>query len=269
MASKTFFQRKEIKYILTKKQAIKLKEDMKSFMAPDQYGGSTIYSIYYDTPDRVMIRRSIEKPIYREKLRIRSYGVAKDDDIVYIEMKRKFKKVVYKRRAKMKNHEAMDYMSGKNCRLDLEGDSQVMNELSYFKGFYGDLVPSMFISYDREAYFGLDDDSFRMTLDENICARDYDFDLTKGAYGALILPEDKVLLEVKTMNGLPIWFLKFLEECGLYKARFSKYALAYERFTFGYSATYDDVMGDHINDDIHRLENKYFEKYYGGNLNVI
>lgn len=243
MASKSFFQRREIKYLLDRKQVNELRNIMKNYMEADEFGFSTIYSIYYDTPNKRLIRAALEKPLYREKLRIRSYGRAKDDDIVYVEIKKKFKKVVYKRREKMKSYQAKEFLKTDERYHDSNSDneknsqdsyidrsSQVLKELRYFKVNYGELVPSAFISYDREAYFGKNDDSFRMTFDENICVRDYDFDLSKGAYGHELLPEGKILLEVKTMEGLPFWLLKFLDENNLRRANFSKYGLGYTRY---------------------------------------
>lgn len=241
MDSKSFFQRREIKYLLDRKQVNELKSIMKDHMEADEFGFSTIHSIYYDTPNKRLIRASLDKPLYREKLRIRSYGKANDDDIVYVEIKKKFKKVVYKRREKMKSSQAREFFDtkkDKNCieeknngRFDyIDKSSQVLKELKYFKVNYGELIPSAFISYDREAYFGKNDDSFRMTFDEDICFRDYDFDFSKGAYGHQLLPEGKILLEVKTMEGLPFWLLRFLDENNLRKANFSKYGLGYTRY---------------------------------------
>lgn len=109
----SIFKRYEKKYILTSWQKQKFLETAKLYLAKDKYFHSTICSIYYDTPSRLMIRNSIEKPIYKEKLRLRSYGTPSADDKVFIELKKKYRGVVYKRRTAMTLREAEMFLSGK------------------------------------------------------------------------------------------------------------------------------------------------------------
>ena len=218
------FKRHELKYIINEQQMNKLIEILGLYMDEDKYYKSTIRNIYYDTPNFLLIRTSIEKPEYKEKLRIRSYKLVSGDDEVFVELKKKFHKVVYKRR------EVLSYTA---ARLFLDqkirpNDKQITKEIEYTLDFYNNLKPAIFLSYDRLAYIGKDDKNLRITFDRNIMWRDYDLDLTKDAYGDLILDKDLILMEVKTVMGLPRWLLDFLGENKIYKQSFSKYGNVYK-----------------------------------------
>lgn len=225
MSYQNVFKRYELKYLITKEQQKLLLEVMKEYMDPDQFGKSTICNIYLDTPSKILIRRSNEKPIYKEKLRIRSYGIAASDTTVFVELKKKYNNVVYKRRISMAETDAMNYIT-KGIKPGIE--SQITKEINYFCKFYPGLEPALFMSYERKAFFSKNDSNFRMTFDENILCRDYDLNLKTGAYGTPLLAGDMVLLEVKTSLGIPIWLTKFLSENKLYKTSFSKYGNAYK-----------------------------------------
>lgn len=218
------FKRYEAKYQLTLEQLELIKKEFQKYMIADEHGENTICSLYYDTPDFRLIRRSIEKPIYKEKLRIRSYGLASADTDVFVELKKKYKKVVYKRRISLTETEAMHYLS----TGEISKHSQVTNEIDYFREFYKDLKPSMLLSYKREAFFAKDDHDFRVTFDREILWRDYDLALSKGIYGKSLLDDNTILMEVKTAEAIPLWMVRFLSENHIYKTSFSKYGTAYQ-----------------------------------------
>ena len=223
MAIQTVFKRYEIKYIITEEQCEKLKALFSEYMTGDEYGNSTIRNIYYDTPSYLLIRNSVEKPVYKEKLRLRSYSAATPDSIVFLEVKKKFEDVVYKRRLKIKEKEAVDYISN---RVPLP-DSQIFREIDYFVSFYENLIPRVVISYEREAFYSKYESTFRVTFDKNVLYREDDLSLQSGVYGKRILPEGKVLMEVKTAYAIPLWLTSFLSENKIYKTSFSKYGTAY------------------------------------------
>ena len=225
MKSNNIFERYEIKYLITNRQRKTIMSAMQPYMKPDEYGRSTICNIYYDTPDYYLIRRSLEKQVYKEKLRVRSYGRADSCDNVFVELKKKYQEVVYKRRISLPEREAMFYL-GSDASGGLNG--QIGSEIDYFRFFYKHLAPKVYISYDREAFYDREDDSFRVTFDENIMWRDRDLSLTKPAYGSTILPPDTSLMEVKTSGGIPLWMTSVLSENGIFKTSFSKYGRAYE-----------------------------------------
>ena len=162
---KTVFRRYELKYLLTSEQKEKVLRAMKPYMSLDNYGRTTIRNIYFDTDNYRLIRRSIEKPFYKEKIRVRSYMRATDESDVFVELKKKFDSVVYKRRIPLKEADAMMWLR----TGEYPGEStQISDEIDYFISYYGKLRPTVFLSYEREAYYTNEKSDFRITFDENI-----------------------------------------------------------------------------------------------------
>lgn len=223
MSYQTVFKRYEMKYSISLEQQQLIKSKMYEYMDCDKYGRSTICNIYFDTPNFVLIRRSIEKPIYKEKLRLRSYGVANEDSTVFLELKKKYKSVVYKRRISMKENEAMGYL----CEQKPVPDMQITREIHYFCNQYHGLQPAVLLSYEREAFYEKDNADFRITFDENILWRDSDLSLCAGVYGEPILNSGNVLMEIKTGTAIPLWMVEILSKNKIYKTSFSKYRNAY------------------------------------------
>lgn len=226
MKNQTIFKRYEIKYLITKKQKEIIKATMAQYMKGDSYGRNTIFNIYLDTPDSLIIRRSMDKPIYKEKLRVRSYGKADMDSVVFVELKKKFEDVVYKRRVAMKCRDAFEYLcNGKRPSVS----NQITNETDYFCKLYKDIKPMVFLSYEREAFYGKDDHDFRVTFDENILWRDSDLSLCAEKYGSPLISDDMSLMEIKTAGSMPLWMAHVLTENKIYKTSFSKYGNAYRQ----------------------------------------
>lgn len=218
------FRRRELKFLVTREQRAALQRLLEEKMVPDKYGRSTICNLYYDTPDYRLIRHSLEKPVYKEKLRLRSYGRIGPGVDVFLEMKKKYKGIVYKRRVKVSQEEAMAFMER---RAPLPKDSQIARELVYFRDYYKTLEPRVYLSYEREAWYDPVDSGFRMTLDRNIRYRTTDFDLRSDYDGQALLPPDMSLLEVKASGGIPMWLTEHLSQQKLHKQSFSKYGTAY------------------------------------------
>lgn len=231
MSDQMIFKRYEIKYMLTREQKQELCRLMEHEMIADEHGRSTIQSLYYDTPDYLLIRRSLDKPFYKEKLRLRSYGVATEDSNVFIELKKKYDSVVYKRRISMTEHNACEYLQDRKPAED----SQIAREIDYCIRYYGNLAPRVLLTYEREAFYHKNDRNLRITFDENILWRDYDVDLKAGIYGNPILDDDQVLMEVKTAGSMPLWLVRFLTAKRIYKTSFSKYGTAYEGGIYHYA----------------------------------
>ncbi|MBQ7245415.1 MAG: polyphosphate polymerase domain-containing protein [Firmicutes bacterium] len=227
------FARHEIKYILTAEQRRTVMRGIKDRMIPDPHGMSTIRNIYYDTPDYRLIRRSLEKPSYKEKIRLRSYGSPTEDTVVFLELKKKFDKVVYKRRVELKERDAEKYMAGELGLEELKeriaevSNPQIAKEIDYFKNYYKNLKPMVYLSYDRCAYFSEEDESLRITFDKNIRWRGNDVRLTSEEGGEDLLAEGESLMEIKTATALPIWLVEVLNQAKARPASFSKYGKAY------------------------------------------
>ena len=225
MGSQMVFRRYEIKYLMTRRQRDAVLAAMEPRMTLDEYGRSSIRNVYLDTPDFRLIRRSLEKPVYKEKLRVRSYGRAGANDRVFVELKKKYDGVVYKRRLALPLIEAQACLAG---RLALP-DTQIGHEIAYALAFYRDLAPAMFLSYEREAYYEKDGGEFRVTFDDSIRFRQEQLTLDSDPCGTPLLGPDQVLMELKASGGIPLWMVRALSEQRIYKTSFSKYGTAYRR----------------------------------------
>lgn len=225
MAFQMKFKRYELKYLLTAKQKEQLLEVMKPYMKLDQYGHSIIRNIYYDTDTYRLIRQSLEKPTYKEKLRVRSYVKASLKSDVFVELKKKYKSVVYKRRIALPEQQVVCWLSGQS---QCTQQNQISREIDYFLEFYKTLHPAVFLSYKREAFYSLEDDDFRITFDENILYRKNDLSLESEVYGTPILNKNQILMELKTFGGIPLWMSHFLNQQNIQKTSFSKYGIAYQ-----------------------------------------
>jgi SPX domain protein involved in polyphosphate accumulation len=220
------FRRRELKFLLNDDQCSVIRDALQRKMEPDAHGENTICNIYYDTPDYRLIRHSLEHPVYKEKIRLRSYGVATADSDIYLELKKKYKGVVYKRRVKVTEAEGMAFMD----RLGpLRKQNQISREILYFRDFYKTLQPQVYLCYDRQAWYDPQDRGFRMTLDRNIRYRTSDLSLSSPCAGREILKQDQTLLEVKAEGAVPLWLVELLTEEQIFKQSFSKYGRAYEQ----------------------------------------
>lgn len=226
MTVQTVFKRYELKYLLDEKQRDAVFSAMGPYMRPDEYGETTIRNVYLDTENYRLVRRSIERPDYKEKLRVRSYCTASRDSSVFVELKKKYDSVVYKRRIILPHDKAVDWVSG---RAYCPKDTQISREIDYFLSYYGALRPAVFLSYDRRAFFSPEGGGFRMTFDTNIKSRIDELTLISEAYGTSLLPDGVTLLECKCGGGLPLWLVHVLTKEHIFKTSFSKYGAAYEK----------------------------------------
>ena len=224
MKIQTVFERTETKYILTLSQRRALLEKIEQYVKPDEYGESTVCSLYFDTDNHRLIRQSMEKPTYKEKLRLRSYGTPKRDGNVFLELKKKYNGVVYKRRLTLSYNAAMAYIR----RGVLPEDSQIMREIDWAMKYYDGIAPKMFIAYDRTAFYSKQDHELRVTFDRNVRFRTDNLDLAKGNYGERILDPSLCIMEIKALSAMPMWLTKALGELKIYPGSFSKYGTAYQ-----------------------------------------
>ena len=219
------FKRIEKKYLLSEAQYDALLQRIGTHLEPDRYGRSTVLSLYLDTPDHRIIRSSMEAVDYKEKLRLRSYGTAGADSTVFLELKKKFGGVVYKRRAAMTLREAERYL-----QMGIKPfESQIMSELDWAMRLYGRPAGAMLIACEREAWFDEEHPDLRLTFDRNIRCRENELRLDRGSAGLRLLPEDTVLLEIKTAGAMPLWLADALDAEKILPGSFSKYGAAYMR----------------------------------------
>ena len=224
MAYENVFKRYEKKYLVSALTKKRLLAEMNKYMQPDEYPRSVISNIYYDNDENTLIRRSLDKPVFKEKFRLRSYCVPKDDTTVFLEIKRKYKGVVYKRRVGLTYKSAESFMHNDTLpdtsRLDFAG-KQILKEIEYFKAMY-DPKPFAFVGYERVSLAGKDGLELRITFDDNIRTRNTDLRLSDGDYGQFLLDPGMCLMEIKAYGAYPMWLTRALSENKLYPVSFSK-----------------------------------------------
>lgn len=217
------FKRYEKKYLITPEQYGLFKEKTLLYIKPDEHSKYTLCNLYYDTDSYSLIRASLEKPVYKEKLRIRSYGVPGPEDRVFVELKKKYNGVVYKRRAVLPESSAYEFLS-----LHSSTHSQIEKEIAYFQSFHYSF-PKVFIAYDREAYQGINNSELRITFDTNIRWRTDRLKLSDGDDGYPLLNNNLILLEIKAPGNYPLWLSKILSELKIFPVSFSKYGTCYKK----------------------------------------
>ena len=229
MENQMIFKRYELKYLVTKEQRDEILWAMEPYMTADRFFHSSIRNIYCDTPNYRLIRQSLDKPVYKEKLRLRSYGPAGMGDEIFVELKKKYRSVVYKRRLSMPETAALDWI----CLGKPSGQhSQIGDEIDYFMKYYETLAPKVFLSYEREAFYTRDGDDFRVTFDDHILCRQEELSLEAGVWGTPLLDPGKVLMEIKTSGGIPLWMTHVLAQEQVFKTSYSKYGTAYQNIIF-------------------------------------
>ena len=226
------FNRYEHKYKLDRETFEKVLEILDAHMDMDSHNKDhipyTIANIYFDTPDDYLIRTSLDKPEYKEKLRLRAYGVPDMDSKVFLEIKKKFNGIVNKRRTKLTLEEAYRFIeTGKAPEPKDYMNKQVLRELEYFLKIYN-VSPKLYLAYDRIAYFEKGNKDLRISFDMNIRSRRYDLALEKGDYGERILKEDVYIMEIKTSLAKPLWITHMLADLNIRRNRFSKYGTEFK-----------------------------------------
>lgn len=228
------FNRYEKKYLLDHAVFEPFYYELLEYMDPDDYVKQNsfypISNIYFDTINDTLIRNSISRPKYKEKLRLRAYGVPPENAKVFLELKKKVYGRVNKRRTKIRINEAHDFVcNGIDPEIKEYMNPQVLSEIKYFLTQY-QLQPKVYLAYERKALFSKADRGLRITFDTNIRSRRYDLRLEYGDHGELLLEEGQWLMEIKAERALPVWLTKLLSKYELYPIRFSKYGNEYKKF---------------------------------------
>ena len=222
--TKLTFKRYEKKYLLSAEGYARLLRRMAEYIEPDEYHTSTVCSIYYDGDDFHLIRHSIDAPIYKEKLRVRSYNPTGPDSMAFVELKKKYKGIVYKRRVAMTGRQAEAWLSGAAAPPE---DSQMAREIQWFL-HENTPRPRVMIACDRISWRARENPELRITFDERIRWRDRDLSFSAGDGGELLLPDGEVLMELKIPGAAPLWLAHLLSEQGLFPTSFSKYGMCYK-----------------------------------------
>ena len=217
------FKRYEKKYLLSREQYGQLWARLEPRLEPDRFFQSTVLSLYYDWEDFRLIRSSIEQPVYKEKLRLRSYNVPGAEGEVFVELKKKYKGIVYKRRVRMTEREAEDYLAGRRGSPD---HGQISREIDWFLKT-NPVQAKVLIACDRRAYVGREEPGLRLTFDSSIRWRDTQLNLTAGDFGQELLEDGQVLMEIKMPESAPLWLAELLSSLEIFPRSFSKYGQCY------------------------------------------
>lgn len=223
MDKNKIFRRKETKYLLSKKKYDELIKELKKYLKKDKYYESTICNVYFDTENYDLIINSINKPKYKEKVRIRSYNIPSLEDTIFLELKKKYDGIVGKRRISIKLKDFYSFLKTGNL---INNDIQIKSEIEYYFRKY-ELKPKLYLAYDRLSYYSKDNKDFRITFDRNLRSREEDMNLELGDSGKLYFKEDTYIMETKVLGAYPIWFTEILSKLKIYPISFSKYGSIY------------------------------------------
>ncbi len=227
------FNRYENKYMLDADTFEAFRRELSQYMTLDAYNQQqktyTITNLYYDTPGSQLIRTSLQHPKYKEKLRLRAYGVPSADTPVYVEIKKKVAGLVNKRRSALPLNDAYTFLqTGILPEAQPGQNRQVLREVSYILETRP-LHPALYLAYDRIAYFGTDQHDLRVSFDHNICTRRHCLALENGSHGTPLLPDEQWLMEIKTAQSIPLWLCRLLSKYEIYPTHFSKYGTEYQQ----------------------------------------
>ena len=247
------FKRIEKKYMFTREKYNELMKRLENKLDPNEFPNSKLLNIYFDTDSYDLAIRSIQKPIYKEKIRLRSYNVPNEDSKLFLELKKKYKGVVGKRRIAISKAQYEEYLS-KGTITNVE-NKQIFEEIDYEYKKYG-LKPKVMVAYDRVAYYIKENHDIRITFDFNLRSRTTDVDLFMGDAGKKFFENDTVILEIKSCEAMPIWFAKILNELEIYPTSFSKYGEIYKKQVLQRKETdtYAICGLDFINKDIEKIK---------------
>lgn len=229
------FKRYELKYIINEETKFKLLNALEGRITADVHGDENgfynINNLYFDSDSRIFLSETVNKKRFRQKLRLRAYNDVDLDSNVFLEIKKKHKGVVSKRRTLLKLDSAYDFLK-LNDKIDDYGmykpsNVQILREVEFLKNYF-ELKPKVIVSYDRQAFQGVIEDDLRITFDSNLRRRWVDLVVEKGPWGDLFLDRNQYILEVKVNNRVPLWLARILNELQCYQQSFSKYTSCYE-----------------------------------------
>jgi len=226
------FRRREKKYLITGEQGAALQRLVSWYTAIDQQGEYLIQDLYYDTDNWDIISKSIEKPSFKEKLRLRFYGEYNSESQGFLEMKRKYEGIVYKRRIAL----PLSELKKRGVRETVSAvDSQISREISYFL-LTNRVSEKIHIAYKRTAYTGIENKGLRITFDRDIVFHlcpmnnnNFSEFNPENDRQIQIIEQNQMLMEIKTADAIPLWLTRVLSENNIFPVTFSKFGVCYVR----------------------------------------
>lgn len=232
--AKEVFNRYELKYIVNKALYKELLQALQGHVFMDKHGDQDGYymvmNLYYDTADHLFFNETVNRQQFRQKLRLRGYNHINRDSNVFLEIKKKYRGVVYKRRTLLKLPEAYaflaDTLSKKDYSLYDASNTQILGEVDFLKQFY-QLEPKVIVSYDRQAFQGIHEEDLRVTFDRNLLKRETDLRIESRSDGELFMDPSLYVLEVKVNDRIPLWLSHILNDFQCWRQGYSKYTSSY------------------------------------------
>ncbi|TFD97092.1 polyphosphate polymerase domain-containing protein [Jeotgalibacillus sp. R-1-5s-1] len=229
------FNRFELKYLISIDEYYEMRSKLLERMTFDSYGNNdgkyNIISLYFDSAERGIYYETKNKLSFRQKLRLRVYDRTSIEDQAFFEIKQKFKNVVNKRRTVLSLNDAYKLIKNKpnifSKELPPASNTQILKEVIHFRNQY-ELEPDIIVSYDRQAFVGVNEPDLRVTFDYNLMTRDYDLRLENGPYGHHFIHPDLVVLEIKVSNSVPLWLSNIVSEMNLSRKSVSKFCTSVE-----------------------------------------
>ncbi len=213
------FQRYEKKFHLHKETYQSMLEELHGHIVEDDYHSYTISNVYYDNEDNKIIRHSISKPVFKQKLRIRSY----DNENLFFEIKKKYRSQVFKRRVVIK---ADDYYNNDFSKV---ADKQTLSEIEYFIEYHK-VFPKVALKYSRVAYKGIEDENLRITFDSQLKYSTTNLDIRQKDNTLKDELDGSYIMEIKVEGAVPVWLSMILDKLKIYSTPFSKYGYCYKKY---------------------------------------
>ena len=232
------FRRKETKYLLTPETYKQLLWLVEPYLAKDQYFKNTNCNLYFDDEHNSIAVQTLEKPLYKEKIRLRSYGVPTMDDTVFLEIKKKYNGIGGKRRVPIKLKDFYSWLNSPKTALLSSENPQISAELKYLFDSYN-LRPTLYLAYDRTSYVDRNDPHFRVTFDRDVRSRTSDLNLESGDQGESFFSDGEIIMEAKAENAYPLWFVRALSKLKIYPTSFSKYGRTMKRLDESHKIIYE------------------------------
>lgn len=239
------FNRFELKYLITLKQAELFKKALRAYLFADEHGNGNgryaLASLYYDSPDLRCYWEKVDGLRFRRKLRIRRYETDAPltaDTPVFVEIKQRLDKVTQKRRVILPYGDALRLCNERQLPDEVAPeDETVMNEIYAYLWQYN-LRPVSIVRYERQAFIGTDYDlGLRVTFDTSLNYQVHQLLLEEEPSSLPMLPADRVVMEIKVNERIPYWLTEMIAAHNLKMIRVSKYCRSIE-LANGWASTF-------------------------------
>jgi hypothetical protein len=224
--------RYECKYLVLEAWVPEIRRIIGPFVRPDRFapqagGMYRISSLYLDSPDLQLLRMAREGWSERMKLRARTYS-ERQEDPVFLEVKRRFNGVVHKTRARLARAEVRAPLRSHAWGAPARSGPSELRQFVHLAQHFA-VRPVRHVRYLREAYESRGGEPVRVTFDRALeQAEGRDGELSPDGSRWRPLGLEGVVLELKFTGGFPLWMGALVARFELERRSISKYSLAME-----------------------------------------